>query len=284
MTFRTVLQLLLLTAISCTAGCFWRHKVAPAPTSQAFGAAVPHLQNSPLDPPSDPHPKVKVVTRLDVYVLTIPYGTVSLDDAFWKDIDERSLPPDTYDVLYRNGIRVGRAPTADWEHFRQMIIQYPAVTQQGDYASEEGKSIEMAMKKNVQGQSIFYVDASHQLQGRTYDRCDDLFSMTFYPSPRLPGGVRVAMVPLVRSRNFRMEYNAQNVGNEVEYVSPERFYDLNLKADIPADHFLIIAPSREGRWPTSIGSVFLTADGTAEQLERVILLVPRVVTLHQISG
>jgi hypothetical protein len=33
-------------------------------------------------------------------------------------------------------------------------------------------------------------------------------------------------------------------------------YDINLRADIPAENFLVIAPSSEARWPTSMERAF----------------------------
>lgn len=267
------------------AGCLWKRGYDEAATivSDDSGAPLLVTRAQPLDPPTDARGEARVMTRLDVYALTIPFGTVSLDENFWKRVDETKLPPDTYDVLFKNGMRVGLAPTAEWEFFREIISRYPSVTQQGDYAANDGKAIEMSVRKDIESQTIFYVDAANRLQGRSYDRCEDLFSLTFHPSMRNPGAIRIAMAPLVRSQRIRIEYDSQNVGNEVQYVSPERLYDLNLKTEIPAEHFLIVALSREGRWPTSIGSTFLTSAGPAEQLERVLLLVPRVVKLNPVT-
>lgn len=235
----------------------------------------------PVDPPPvDAVADVQVKTRLDVYSMLVPAGTVTLNDDFWKRVDETAVSPDAYDVLYKNGLRVGTAPTAEWDFFRTLIAKNPTVTQQGDFAGEDGKAIEMAVRKDVDQQTIFYLDAANRLQGRSYDRCENLLSLTFHPLARRPGAVRVAMVPLVRSLRTRIEFSVQGaLGSEVQYVSPEYFYDLNLRAEIPAGKFLIVAPSREGRWPTSVGNVFFSEGGAGERSERVMLLVPKVVTL-----
>lgn len=222
-------------------------------------------------------------TRLDVLVLTVPFGTVSTNDDFWKRIDETSVSPATHDVLFRNGVRVGHAPIGEWEFFRQIIAQHPTITQKGDYAGDEGKAIEIAVRRDIDAQTIFYLDAANRLTGRSFDRSEDLLSLSFQPAPRNPGALRIALVPAVRSQRVRIEYNAENVGNEVQYVSPEFLYDLGLATELRPDQFLVIAPSREGRWPTSIGSVFLTEGGIGERQERVILLVPRQMVMQPVK-
>ncbi len=279
---------LLLTGLLLLSGCFWRHEekggdVAPQGIADASGTPLLVTRSNPLDPPSDARAEPEVMTRMDVYVLTIPAGTVSLDDSFWKRIDETTLAPETYDVLFKNGVRVGLAPTTEWEHFRQIIERNPAVTQRGDYVASDGKAVELSVRKDVESQTIFYIDATNRLQGRSYDRCENLINVTFQPAPRTAGAVRVALVPVVRSQRMRLQYDASNTGNEVQYVAPERLYDLNFTAEIPTNQFLVVAPSREGRWPTSLGSTFFGVAGATEQLERVVLLVPRIVQLQQVK-
>jgi hypothetical protein len=288
---RFTIVLLLLSTTGCI---FGRHgndgaNITPADqdpdraahVAAPVGSAADFDDTRPLDPPPvDAVAEAQVKTRLDVYSLTVPAGVVSLDDAFWKRVDETAVAPDAYDVLFKNGVRVGTAPTAEWEFFRGLIAKHPTVTQQGDFAGDDGKAIEMAVQKGIDQQTIFVLDSGNRLVGRSFDRCENLLSLTFHPLARQPGTVRVAMVPLVRSLRTRMEFNTQNaVGTELQYVSPEYFYNLNLRAEIPTGRFLIVAPSREGRWPTSVGSVFFTSGGAGERHERVLLMVPKLVTL-----
>jgi hypothetical protein len=270
-------------------GCFGRggsddgaRAIAVAPTSNAAPLALT-ASAAPVDPPTDAQSEPLIRTRLDVLVLTVPFGTVSLNDDFWKRVDETAVSPDTYDVLFKNGVRVGHAPTAEWEFFRQIIAQYPAITQKGDYAGDDGKALEIAVRREIESQTIFYLNAANRLMGRSFERSEDLLSLSFQPAPRRPGALRVALVPMVRSQRVRIEYNAENVGNEVQYVSPEFLYELGLATEIAPDQFMVIAPSREGRWPSSIGNVFLTTDGSAERQERVILLVPRQIALQPVK-
>ena len=77
-----------------------------------------------------------------------------------------------------------------------------------------------------------------------------------------------------------LQYSATNeqVG-EISFVRPERLYEMNLRADVPTDSFLIVAPSDQSTWPTSIGNSFLVTDGTAERTETVLLVVPKPIHL-----
>jgi hypothetical protein len=60
----------------------------------------------------------------------------------------------------------------------------------------------------------------------------------------------------------------------VTWFKPETLYELNLIADVGIDTFLVIAPSSEARWPSSLGNVFLTEDGATERTETLIIVRP----------
>src|SRR5207244_1062303 len=66
--------------------------------------------------------------RVDLYQLQLPQGTISRNEKFWKRVDEQSLDPGTYELLYKTGVRVGQATLAAWDYLRQVMQQYPAVT------------------------------------------------------------------------------------------------------------------------------------------------------------
>jgi len=94
--------------------------------------------------------------------------------------------------------------------------------------------------------------------------------------------MRVALCPVVRSVRKRLELSPLNNEQEVTFTYPERLYDMNLRADVPVDSFLVIAPSDEARWRTSIGNNFFVSDGTAERMENVLLIVPRGVRIEEV--
>jgi hypothetical protein len=59
-----------------------------------------------------------------------------------------------------------------------------------------------------------------------------------------------------------------------QWIHPEQFFELNLTADIPQDGFLVLAPSPDGKWPTSLGNIFLINDGATEQTETLLVFRP----------
>jgi hypothetical protein len=224
------------------------------------------------------------VLRLSVYQITVPRGAVSRSDEFWKRVDEHTVDAATYDLLLRNGVRVGLAPAGEWEqYFKQIVEFYPAATQ-ASTATGFGNAgaTELSLKKGVGYQDLFYLapgDATPR--GRTYEDCEDLLSVTYQPVPRRPDHVRVKVCPLVRGMRKRYEVSVRGEEREVRYVQPEQLYDLNLEAEIPPGSFLVIAPSQQGLWPMNVGNTFLTRDGPAEQFELVLLLVPRLTAVDE---
>jgi hypothetical protein len=251
----------------------------PAPatqraTSQPSGegqAARPTIV--PADPPMFFKPQV----NLSIFHLTVPAGSVSRNEAFWKRVDEQAVDVGTYDTLYKNGVRVGRASMADLEFFIKTLDRNPIQTQPTTFASAGAKSIEVAMKDGVQDQTIADFNAKNVMTVRSFEDCDNIWCVEFQPTPRKPGDVRVAMCPMVRTLRKRLVAIGDVDTREVEYRSPEKFYQLNLKTDIPIDSFLIIAPSPEAQWKMSLGNAFLMRDGAAEKLEEVLLVVPQAV-------
>src|SRR5436190_8736987 len=61
---------------------------------------------APPGAPRDAQPTVPLVFQLVCYQLTVPVGTVSRNENFWKRIDETALDPARYDLLRRNGMRL----------------------------------------------------------------------------------------------------------------------------------------------------------------------------------
>ena len=216
------------------------------------------------------------VQYLDVYHLTLPLGSVSRSDEFWKRVDEQGVDIGTYDLLQKNGFRVGVAPAAEWGYFKAILEQYPAVTKHTTSVSAgDSGSIELEMKKGIDSQYLFYLSDDNVLRGRSYDRCENLLSVTFQAAPRKPGQVRVTMCPVVRCTRGEFQITVTNAEREYEYVKPERLYDLNLCCDVPVNGFLVVAPSTMAKWSATLGNAFLVDGGAAERFEHLLLMVPR---------
>jgi hypothetical protein len=268
-------RLLLVSAVTvcvvCAAGCAKKPAGASAEArsrldlASAFGGGTDRqLSGEPL-----------TVHYLDVYQLTLPVGAVSRSDEFWKRVDEQGVDIGTYDLLQKNGFRVGIAPASEWPYFKGILDQYPAVTKKTSVTAGESGALELLMKKGIPSQYLFYLTDDNTLMGRTYDRCDNLMSLAFQAAPRKPGQVRVTLCPLVRSVRGEFQISVTNEEREYEYVRPERLYDLNLCCDVPVKGFLVVAPSTMAKWSATLGNAFLVDGGAAERFEHVLILVPR---------
>lgn len=216
-----------------------------------------------------------MVQALDVYQITVPHGAVSRSQEFWKRVDETSVDVATYDLLQKNGFRVGVAPAREWSYFRAIIEQYPADTKRTTVSGGGEGSLEMSMRKGIDFQNLAYLTDDNTLLVRTYEDCENLLAVAFQPAPRRPGRVRMTLCPMVRSTRRKFTVSVTNEEREYNYVKPERLYDLNLCADIPMDGFLVVAPSTLAKWSSNLGTTFLVDGGVAEQVEHVLLMVPR---------
>ena len=220
--------------------------------------------------------------RVDLFLLQVPLGTVSRNDEFWKRIDEHAVDVATYDLLYKNGVRVGQASTREWDHFRRLMEQYPAVTKSSSLVAAEGKPIELPLRKNLPAQDICYFDSTNAMIGESFDEGENAVTLTLQPAPRKTGTMRVAMCPVVRSMRKRIQFSPLNNEQEVLFAAPQKLYDVNLRCDVPLDHFLVVAPSSESTWRTSIGNCFFITNGVAEKLENVLLIIPRPIHMKEV--
>jgi hypothetical protein len=221
--------------------------------------------------------------RVDLYQLQLPQGAISQNEKFWKRVDEHCVDPNTYDLLYKNGIRVGQAPIAEWDYFKQVMEQYPAIAKQSSLVAGEGKAVELSVRKGMPSQDIWYYNADNVLEGKTFDACENVVALTFQPAPRHASAMRVVLCPTVRSTQKRLQYSATNSEVEVTYAAPQRMYDLNLRTDVSMENFLIVAPSSDASRKTSIGNGFFMTAGTAERLENVLLIIPRSMRVEEVS-
>ena len=228
-----------------------------------------------FDPNAARH-AIPVVISLEVYHLTVPAGAVSRNEEFWKRVDEARIDIATYDLLFKNGIRVGVAPDAQWKYFKGLLAQYPSARQQPG-RTEPGKLgyVELEMRKNVSYQNLFWLDDHDGLCGRTDEKCDDLLGLSFEAAAHHPGQAIIKLCPIVRG--LRRYYHVTVLGNDemqIEQKQPTQIFDLRLQTIVPMNDCLIVAPSKQAKWPTCMGSTFLTGEGKTEPIEHVLVIVP----------
>jgi hypothetical protein len=258
------------------AGC--RPKSDP-PVNQVPPGYDPSNPGNPTYPGSASIPSL---VELDVYQLTVPFGTVSRDEEFWKRVDETQLDMPTYDLLLKNGFRVGIGATDDWFYFRTIIDRYHATGKPYNSSATDGGYLDVPLHENVEYQDIFYFNDHNDLTGRTFIKCKELMSVAFFAAKRQSGETIIKVCPVIQGLTKRWEVTPMGNELEVDNSNPEKLYDLRLEALVPPKHFLLIAPSRESRFPDLIGSAFLDGNGQANRTETVLILVPQEVKLRRL--
>jgi hypothetical protein len=231
-------------------------------------------QGKPSNAPLDAAPSANQMFHVEVFVLSAPSGTFSRNDEFWKRIDEQCLDVGTYELLQKNGMRVGVAPLAELQQISPFLVDATPV-QKFAVTGAELKDVQIDMKVGVQAQTIFYFDRQNHPVGRSFDKSENVMNVSFKPAPRKPGHLRMEFCPMVRAMRKKMQFTAMNESYEIQFVNPEVYYDLNFLVDIPADSFLIVTPSEAASFPSRLGRAFMIKDTPTSQLEQMLLIVPQ---------
>jgi hypothetical protein len=221
------------------------------------------------------------VYHLDWYLLRVPRGTVADNDAFWKRIDEDCVDFQTRQQLNRNGLRVGRAHVRELEAIRDHLE-----TAEGDKTRLTGvraQDLEIVLQSRIARQTIWYFDRRGELVGLDTPRVDNLVYLSYRTTPRKPDSLRVSLAPAVRNNTeqFKVEELPDGQRN-VSIERPETLYDCGLTVDVPMDHFAVVSAGPSATDYRSVGRLFFIEDAPAEQLERVIVLVPSVRSMVEV--
>ncbi|MGD1278410.1 MAG: hypothetical protein ABR964_14450 [Tepidisphaeraceae bacterium] len=253
-------KLALLVAL---AGCAAK---PPAPAAAEAQLAAPNP--APAAAP-DQNPLISVI--MDKF--QVPYGAISQNEAFWKWVDEDALDVPTYELLRRNGLRIGRARVADWQHFREILIDREGthVDTTGFVALSGNNDITINLTDEMPEQLLFVVN-EHGVTGRMYDWCQNRLSFAFAWARHKRQTVRLSLCPVVAVQRKRFDYSLADRPPENVFVSEEYLYDLRFAADIAPGEFLVIGPSPQAADPNRVGNRFLVHDGKRDRYEQLLIL------------
>lgn len=255
-------------------GCLGRMDTR-APNAAGGGPATGATSGPEVE--LDPSPRVQRRLGVRIYTIDVPRGGVSGNGQLWRRIDEQTLDPAPYDVLWANGVRVGSASLEEIEHLRE-ILEVTEAPVTDLYASGPGRqSHELAMGGVVEEQTLFWFDASRKSEGRTFQRCENFLVVGFGPTPGRQRSMRLSLTPLVRSVQPRQVITSTGDSYEVTQVRDENLFDLQLRVDVPFGDFLIVSPSVELTQETGIGRQFFTYESEGELWERVFVLIPQII-------
>jgi hypothetical protein len=248
---------------------------ATPPKSGKVMSMAQGAQPAPADAPRDAQAAATITFQVEVYRITVPFGTFTGNEAFWKRMDEQCVDAFKNDLLNRNGIRVGEAPLSELDFFRKFMEEKPVISKMTTTATE-APLVELEMRTDLAEQTISFFNPD--LRMRDFDASSNVLNLSFQPAPRKPGCMRLTLAPMVRSHRKHFQFTMLNNETELQYIAPETFYDLNLRVDIPKDRFFIVMPSSDARFDTSVGRAFLTKDGPTDRLEQILLIIPRAMT------
>ncbi len=216
------------------------------------------------------------VVQMEVYICTLPSGSVSQSTDFWKLADEQAVDVAAYDVLFRNGFRVGVVPLSAWPMAKVMLDKYPVQVQQGVAVAENEGRLDIPSRSQPAGQTLGVFDARGDLSLKTFDACENLLALSFQPSPTDGGAARVVLAPVVREKRERISQARPGDGivPPLQFAKPETFYSINLAVNVPYGAMLVLAPSEQASRTTSLGYNFLIDEHPSERVERVLLMRP----------
>ncbi len=232
--------------------------------------------------PSDGRPAVAAAVHLDVYVLDVPAETISRDEAFWRTVDEDAVGPAVDQRLQRNGIRCGVAQRAEWQRFAEIFRrELSRATRTKVDGLAGAATVELAVEQPAAREDLFLLTPDGQWEGHTYDHATNGLSLTFGPTPRTPGSVRLNLCPVVKCERRLLEFTPLNQAYETPTSDVARLYDVGLSVDVPADGFFIVAPSPNADpADLTVGGRFLVRRGPAARREQVLVCVPTIVPLN----
>ena len=278
---------LLCFALLCITGCAPAPVTIPAPPAVEaekpilFRPYIPSTQ--PISPntdalPTDPRDasrRVDFLYSVEIWEILLPRDSVTTDEAFWKRVDEQSIDLPMYDQLFKNGIRVGVLPLSELGEIVTLIEERRGKRTQLQGMS--GKLIEIPINPDLPRQTLFYYNRAGTLIGRTYERCANTMLFSFESTPRNPDRIRMTLTPVVRGHDKKLQFVTipGKPDREIKEISEERRYDTNLQLDMGLTNALVIAPSVEARWNTSLGNAFLIKRNPSEELERLLIIIPR---------
>ncbi|MEL7238349.1 MAG: hypothetical protein AAGK78_05755 [Planctomycetota bacterium] len=232
----------------------------------------------PYEPPPaamDAQPRQSRRFALRVYELNLPAGQVSTNQQLWRRIDEQAIGVAEYDLLWTNGLRAGVAPNDELPGIAETLARQQAPLTNIIGGSEDRQVQQMVLGNPVGEQTIFWFDQAKQPVGETFEDAQMMLNLAFEAAPGQRGAVRIAVRPIVQgtkdeTRVFKS--GDEYVVRQGRAVTP---LDVEVLADVPLGSFLIVSPSPESKWSSSVGGVFFASDVSGEPLERVLLVVPQ---------
>lgn len=212
--------------------------------------------------------------RLRMYKITVPLGAFSLNDKLWRLVNEDTLDSQTSVLLAQNGLRAGTGPLARWATIAK-LIDIPGASTQEFFCQTDGRTpLLIPTRANIPQQSVFYVDKDLNMQGRTFDKCDNAIRLSM-TRIKNSSDIQLQLEPVVELGTITVIRNPQDVGvTRMSVPQEETFANLRLATTVKTDTFLIIAPANPKTNEFSVGTRFLSDSDQIPSLETILVFVP----------
>jgi hypothetical protein len=221
--------------------------------------------------------KESEIIHVRMYQISVPYGSIIRSNEFWKLVDEDAVDVATYDLLYRNGIRVGRGHASDAQSFASILDKESNRSTFTDFYNISGGGNNIVPmnpedpSREIDEESMFIFD-SHGLSGRSYAHCQNRFLISFLWEPHTVNTVRVNICPTVEVVRYRADWWLSDYPKENPALNTEHIYDLGLRADLGPDDLLIIGATPAAADAHRVGNLFLTRDEPTQRTEQILIL------------
>jgi hypothetical protein len=220
-------------------------------------------------PSAYPTPPQFISVYMDQFYL--PYGFMNKSDPFWKQLDEDAVDVDTYDLLYKNGLRVGHANVSTWPRCLEYIDRRTTRVQRGRFMSISGvDGLPIDMTAQMPEETLFYFD-QNGLTGRSFDLCTNRLAFAFQWELHAQDVIHITVCPLVNVQRRRMQYFLADDAPEDAFQKDEYLYGLRFHADLAPGEFLVIGTSPRADDPTRVGNRFLIHDGPTDRYESLLI-------------
>jgi hypothetical protein len=276
-----------LTGLSACAGHSARH-VAPPPVAASPDSSADPATPLTADQTAPPIPHIAVseseVILVYLYQLTVPWGTFIHNDKFWKLIDEDSVDVGTYDLLYKNGLRVGHGRLGNFPAYAALIDKEAFGVRTTQFFNVAGGGTNILNvnpedpTQEITEETLFVFDRNG-LNGRSYAHCQNRLLFSFIWEPHQNDTVRIDLCPTVEVVRTRMDWWLQDNPKGNPALNSEHLYELGLRLDLGPDDFLVIGASPAASEAHRVGNLFLTHDLPTQRVEQLLLLSRKPLTL-----
>jgi hypothetical protein len=213
-----------------------------------------------------------MIPRVMLYRITVPLGGFSGNDKVWALLNEDAIDSKTAVLMAQNGLRAATGAVARWPEISRLVDPAGTSNQPIIIQTDGRSSINVKTRQNVTEQTVVSVDHDHQLQGRSFERCDNGFRLSVR-GIRNQLALEVQLEPVVTLGAIQIARPGMGITN-ADITSEESFEDLRMSATLTAAQFLVLAAMDPKPRSYSVGTLWLSDPDIVPATETILVFVP----------